>query len=89
MFRKGSLLAEGRNNRYGACAFFTLKGYAGRNQETEWAFSFIVRGDSPPSRFSSEFGTRADAKQYLGLVTPGWIFHLAVNSPTDLRAAGR
>jgi hypothetical protein len=25
-------------NRYGACAFFTLKGYAGRNPETELAF---------------------------------------------------
>ena len=38
MSRSGSFLAKGRDVRYGACAFSTLEGYAGRNPETELAF---------------------------------------------------
>ena len=51
-------------NRYGARAFSTLEGYAGRNRETESAFSATGQENArPPSRFSSEIGTKADAKQ--------------------------
>jgi hypothetical protein len=51
-------------NRYGVRAFSTLEGYADRNRETELASSGLdVRNDRPPSRFSSEKGTKADAKQ--------------------------
>ena len=41
-----------------------MEGYAGRNRETESAFPAKKREDArPPSRFSSEIGTKADAKQ--------------------------
>ena len=51
-------------NRYGVRAFSTLEGYADRNRETESASSGLdVRNDRPPSWFSSEMGTKADAKQ--------------------------
>jgi hypothetical protein len=51
-------------NRYGVRAFSTLEGYADRNRETELAFPVESRENArPPSRFSSEFGTKADAKQ--------------------------
>jgi hypothetical protein len=53
--RNGSFLAKGRGNRYGACAFSTLEGYAGRNRETELAFPEKWENARPPSRFSSEF----------------------------------
>jgi hypothetical protein len=53
-------------NRYGVRAFSTLEGYADRNRETESASSGLdARNDRPPSRFSSEKGTKADAKQSL------------------------
>jgi hypothetical protein len=51
-------------NRYGVRAFSTLEGYAGRNRETELAFLRFGNARSP-SRFSSEMGTKADAKQQL------------------------
>jgi hypothetical protein len=38
---KCSPLAEGWDDRYGARAFSTLEGYAGRNRETESAFSGV------------------------------------------------
>ena len=52
--------------RYGVRAFSTLEGYAGRNRETELALTAERRENArPPSRFSSEMGTKADAKQQL------------------------
>jgi hypothetical protein len=58
------LLQRAGTIRYGVRAFSTLEGYAGRNRETESAFSgFEVRDARPPSRFSSEMGTKTDAKQ--------------------------
>jgi small subunit ribosomal protein S12 len=57
-----------RKYRYGARAFFTLKGYASRNGETELApdrKSF--REDvQPPSQFSSEMGRRQTRSSFLG-----------------------
>ena len=50
--------------RYGACAFSTLEGYAGRNRETELALTAEERENArPPSWVSSEMGTKTDAKQ--------------------------
>jgi len=52
--------------RYGVRAFSTLEGYAGRNRETELALTAEERENArPPSRVSSEIGTKADAKQQL------------------------
>ena len=54
----------GETYRIGVRAFSTLEGYAGRNRETESAFSGLMQENArPPSRFSSEIGTKADAKQ--------------------------
>ena len=51
-------------NRYGARAFSTLEGYVGRNQRNGVGFAREMRENArPPSRFSSEIGTKADAKQ--------------------------
>ena len=51
-------------NRIGARAFSTLEGYAGRNWRNGVGFARETRGNArPPSRFSSEIGTKADAKQ--------------------------
>ena len=53
-------------NRYGVRAFSTLEGYEGRNRDTESAFlQRFAENARPPSRFSSEIGTKADAKQQL------------------------
>ena len=50
--------------RIGVRAFSTLEGYAGRNRRNGVGFARKVRGNArPPSRFSSEIGTKADAKQ--------------------------
>ena len=52
--------------RYGVRAFSTLEGYAGRNRETELALTAEERENArPPSRVSSEIGTKTDAKQQL------------------------
>ena len=52
--------------RYGARAFSTLEGYAGRNRETELALTAEERENArPPSWVSSEIGTKTDAKQQL------------------------
>ena len=51
------------NDRYGARAFFTLKGYASRNRETELA---SLRRTSSHRRSSRLNGKKADAKQNLG-----------------------
>lgn len=52
--------------------FSTLEGYAGRNQRNGVGFSPDSREDArPPSRFSSESGTKADAK-HLGFCAFGW-----------------
>jgi hypothetical protein len=41
-----------------------LEGYAGRNRRNGVGFARKVRENArPPSRFSSEIGTKADAKQ--------------------------
>jgi hypothetical protein len=48
-------------NRIGARAFFTLKGYAGRKRRN--GVGSATADARPPSRFSSEIGTKADAKQ--------------------------
>ena len=75
MSRSGSFLAKGsrapddrssslgcRDFRYGACAFSTLEGYAGRNPETELAFLIDeeTHGHRPGSRLTKRF---TDAKQ--------------------------
>jgi hypothetical protein len=44
-----SFLAKGRDNRYGARAFATLEGYAGRNRETELALT-AESGKTPGHR---------------------------------------
>ena len=57
-------LRRAATNRYGARAFSTLEGYAGRNWRNGVGFTCKVRENAqPPSRFSSEIGTKADAKQ--------------------------
>ena len=51
----------------GVRAFSTLEGYAGRNWRNGVGFSRKMRENArPPSRFSSEIGTKADAKQQNG-----------------------
>jgi hypothetical protein len=65
-----------------------LEGYAGRNRETELAF--LGFGNArPPSRFSSEIGTKADAKQQLeGFCAPVRFYPAqSQSSPMSLRAA--
>ena len=65
------ILQRAGTNRYGVRAFSTLEGYAGRNRETELAFPENRENARPPSRFSSEIGTKADAKQQLvGFLRP-------------------
>ena len=48
-------------NRIGVRAFSTLEGYAGRNRRN--GVGSATADARPPSRFSSEIGTKADAKQ--------------------------
>jgi small subunit ribosomal protein S12 len=55
-------------NRIGVRAFSTLEGYASRNRRNGVGFSREMRENArPPSWFSSEIGTKADAKQQIGL----------------------
>ena len=49
------------NDRIGARAFSALEGYAGRNQR--YGAGSATADDQPPSWFSSEKGTKTDAKQ--------------------------
>jgi len=71
-------------NRYGVRAFSSLEGYADRNRETELAF--LGFGNArPPSRFSSEIGTKADAKQQL----EGLCVLERLILPSETRAARR
>ena len=71
-------------NRYGVRAFSSLEGYADRNRETELAF--LGFGNArPPSRFSSEIGTKADAKQQL----EGLCVLERLIPPSEIRAARR
>ena len=62
-----SFLRRAGTNRIGARAFSTLEGYVGRNWRNGAGFTRRnKRGNArPPSRFSSEIGTKADAKQQL------------------------
>jgi hypothetical protein len=62
--RSSSLLAGAGIHRIGARAFSTLEGYAGRKRRNGVGFSWDYQeNERPPSRFSSEIGTKADAKQ--------------------------
>src|ERR1039457_3017614 len=57
-------LLRARANRIGVRAFSTLEGYAGRNWRNGVGFFRRKRENArPPSRFSSERVTKADAKQ--------------------------
>jgi hypothetical protein len=57
-------LQRAGTNRIGVRAFFTLKGYAGRNRRNGVGFARLKRENArPPSWFSSEIGTKTDAKQ--------------------------
>jgi hypothetical protein len=62
---KSLFSCEGQGQyRIGVRAFSTLEGYAGRNRRNGVGFSREVRKNArPPSRLSSEIGTKADAKQ--------------------------
>ena len=76
--------------RYGVRAFSTLEGYADRNRETELALTAEERENArPPSRFSAEIGTKADAKQQLeGFCAPVRFYPAqSQSSPMSLRAA--
>jgi small subunit ribosomal protein S12 len=59
-------LPRHRKYRYGARAFFTLKGYASRNGETELALTGLFPGAYSHRRSSRLNGKKADAKQNLG-----------------------
>jgi hypothetical protein len=53
-----------KSHRIGVRAFSTLEGYADRKRRNGVGFSGKDQeNDRPPSRFSSEIGTKADAKQ--------------------------
>ena len=57
-------LLRARANRIGVRAFSTLEGYAGRNRRNGVGLACEVQENArPPSWFSSEIGTKADAKQ--------------------------
>ena len=65
-FRNRSLLAGAGNTRIGARAFPTLEGLCGpeAGYGAGSASGFVlVRTTGKPSRFSSEIGTKTDAKQ--------------------------
>jgi len=75
--------------RYGARAFFTLKGYASRNRETELAF----RGESQEtnshrrgSRLRREEGRR-EAESWASVRVCGLVAAAQQGSPKGLRAA--
>ena len=62
--RNRSFLARAGTNRIGARAFSASEGYAGRKRRNGVGFSREIEENArPPSRFSSEIGTKADAKQ--------------------------
>jgi len=75
-------------NRYGACAFSTLEGYASRNGETELAFLLFERethGHRRSSRLRWEAGRReAGIGAFVRPVGPIWPGK-DENSPKDLR----
>ena len=57
-------LQRAGTNSYGVRAFSTLEGYAGRNRRNGVGFTCDKQANArPPSWFSSDIGTKADAKQ--------------------------